>query len=182
MNTDPLQTPPPDDTGTELPIDPRDPALPRLRRLPAFWLASGFGAGLAPVAPGTVGTLVAVLPWLALRELHWLAYLAVVLATFALGVWASQRVIDRLGVDDPGVIVIDEWIGLWLALFLAPPGWGWVITGVVLFRLFDIGKPWPVGWIDRHLHGGFGAMLDDALAGLYALLALQAAAWVWTRL
>jgi phosphatidylglycerophosphatase A len=154
-----------------------DDRYARLRRLPAFWLACGFGAGLAPRAPGTVGTLVAVLPWLLLRELPGWLYLLAVLATFALGTWAAQRVIDVLGAEDPGVVVIDEWIGLWLALFLLPPGWGWLLVGIVLFRLFDIAKPWPVGWADRRLHGGFGAMFDDALAGACAFGVLQFAAW-----
>jgi phosphatidylglycerophosphatase A len=164
-------------TGDEPPIDLDDPALPRMRRTAAFWIASGFGAGLSPKAPGTVGTLVAILPWLLLRELPVLAYLAVVIATFALGVWAAQRVIDMLGAEDPGVVVIDEWIGLWITLLLVPPGWVWLVVGVVLFRLFDIVKPWPVGWADRRLHGGFGAMFDDALAGVYSLLALQLLVW-----
>jgi len=166
------------DDGGEPPIDPRDPALPRLRRTPAFWLASGFGAGLSPRAPGTVGTLVAALPWLLLSALPWAVYAAVVLATFAIGVWAAQRVIDVLGAEDPGVVVIDEWVGLWITLFLAPPGWQWPLIGIALFRVFDILKPWPVSWADTQLHGGFGAMFDDALAGVYACLALQLIAWL----
>lgn len=149
----------------------------QVRRTPAFWIASGLGSGLAPVAPGTFGTVAALLPWLLLRELPAWAYLAVVVAVFWLGVWAAQRVIDGLNAEDPGVVVIDEWIGLWLALFLAPAGWIWMLAGFVLFRGFDILKPWPVSWADRRLKGGFGAMFDDALAGLYALLALQLAAW-----
>jgi phosphatidylglycerophosphatase A len=162
-------------------VDPNHPALPALRRDWAFWIASGFGSGLVPRAPGTVGTLVATLPWLLLRELPWFAYIAVVLATFALGVWTAQRVIDRLKIDDPGVIVMDEWVGLWITLFLAPPGWQWLLIGIALFRIFDILKPWPVSWADKKLHGGFGAMFDDALAGVYALLVLQLMAWLAPR-
>lgn len=140
---------------------------------PAGWIASGFGAGFSPIASGTVGTAVALLPWLLLRELHWAAYIAVVVLAFAVGVWASERVIRALSVQDPGVIVWDEFVGLWIALFAAPQGWGWVLAGFLLFRLFDIWKPWPVGAVDARIHGGLGAMLDDALAGLYALAALQ---------
>lgn len=150
------------------------------RRDPAFWIASGFGAGLSPKAPGTVGSIVALLPWLALRGLPPLYYAAAVLAVFGIGVWAADRVIRAIRIDDPGVIVIDEWIGLWIALFMAPAGWAWPVLGLVLFRLFDIWKPWPVRWADGALHGGFGAMLDDALAGVYGLIALQAIAWAWT--
>jgi phosphatidylglycerophosphatase A len=80
-------------------------------------------------------------------------------------------------VQDPSVVVWDEFVGMWIALLAAPPGWVWIATGFALFRVFDIWKPWPVSWADNQVDGGFGAMLDDALAGLYALLALQAIAW-----
>ena len=151
------------------------------RRGPAFWIATGLGSGLARKAPGTVGSLAALLPWLALRELPPLYYLLVVLIGFALGVWAAQQLIDKLKIEDPGLVVIDEWVGLWLTLFLLPAGWIWVLVGFALFRLFDILKPWPVGWADRKLKGGFGTMVDDALAGLLGLATLQAAAWLLAR-
>ncbi len=146
-------------------------------RRPAFWFASGFGAGLSPIAPGTVGAAVALLPWALLSTLPWHEYLAITAAVFALGVWAAQDVIAELKIEDPGVVVMDEWIGVWITLFLAPPGWIWVLAGFALFRLFDILKPWPVNWVDDHVKGGFGAMFDDALAGLYAFALLQLAAW-----
>jgi phosphatidylglycerophosphatase A len=146
-------------------------------RHPAGWIASGAGAGFAPYASGTVGTLVALLPWLALRELPPGFYALAVVAAFALGVWASNWVIRTIQVEDPSVVVWDEFVGVWIALFAAPAGWAWLLAGFALFRLFDILKPWPVRWADDHVDGGFGAMLDDALAGLYALLCLQAAAW-----
>lgn len=149
----------------------------RLLSHPAGWLATGFGSGLSPIAPGTVGSAAALLPWLLLRELPLTAYLLVVLATFLAGIWAADWVIRRIGEEDPGVVVIDEFIGLWLALAAAPTGWAWALSGFALFRLFDIAKPWPASWADRKLKGGFGAMVDDAFAGLYALLALQAGAW-----
>ncbi|MFA5684565.1 MAG: phosphatidylglycerophosphatase A [Lysobacteraceae bacterium] len=154
-----------------------------LHRKPAWWIANGLGSGLAPRAPGTVGSLAALLIWwLCLRGLPLPAYLAVLVGIFAVGTWAAQRVIDALRREDPGLIVIDEWLGLWLTLLLAPPHWAWWLLGFALFRVFDIAKPWPVSWADRRLHGGFGTMLDDALAGLYALFALQALAWLWPRL
>ena len=139
---------------------------------PAGWIACGFGSGLAPVAPGTVGSAAALLPWLLLRELPLWAYLAAVLLFFALGVWVSQIVVRRLHLEDPGCIVVDEFVGQWLALALAPPGWVWVLVGFLLFRLFDVWKPWPVSWADRAVDGGLGVMLDDALAGVLAGLAL----------
>lgn len=144
-----------------------------LLRHPLGWLATGLGSGLSPLAPGTVGSIVALLPWLALRALPLPAYAFAIAAVFALGVHAAQWVIERLGAEDPGLVVIDEFVGVWIALFAAPPGLLWTLVGLLLFRLFDIAKPWPVGCADRRLKGGFGAMADDALAGLLALFALQ---------
>lgn len=142
---------------------------------PAGWIASGFGAGLSPLAPGTVGSAVALIPWLALRELSWLWYVLAVVVAFAIGVWASGVVIRKLGVEDPGVVVWDEFVGQWIALIpliVQPRGWTWIALAFVLFRIFDVWKPWPASWADRHVKGGFGAMLDDVFAGAYAALAL----------
>ncbi|WP_257387700.1 phosphatidylglycerophosphatase A family protein [Tahibacter caeni] len=144
---------------------------------PAGWIASGFGAGLSPLAPGTAGSAVALLPYLWLRELPFWAYLVVVLAVFALGVWTSRVLVARLRVEDPGCIVVDEFVGQWLALAFAPPGWMWILVGFLLFRLFDVAKPWPVSWADREVGGGFGVMLDDALAGLLAAAVLAGLVW-----
>ncbi|MGD9584888.1 MAG: phosphatidylglycerophosphatase A [Lysobacterales bacterium] len=155
--------------------------LPLLRH-PYGWIATGFGAGLSPIAPGTAGSLVALLPYLLLRPLGALAVLAAAVVVFAIGVVAAQWSIDQLGAEDPGAVVIDEWVGQWLAflpVFLVWPGFGFhpplaleLLAGFLLFRLFDIAKPWPANWADRNLHGGFGAMLDDAIAGCYAALAM----------
>ena len=145
---------------------------------PAGWIASGFGSGLSPFASGTVGSAVALLPWFALRELTWPLYLAALALAFAIGVWASDVVIRKLGVEDPGVVVWDEFVGQWITLtplLIWPRGWLWIGTGFVLFRVFDVWKPWPASWADRSVKGGFGAMLDDVLAGLYAALVLAAA-------
>jgi phosphatidylglycerophosphatase A len=141
---------------------------------PAGWIATGFGSGLSPRAPGTVGSLAALIPWwLWLRELPPVQYAAVLVAGVVVGVWASNWVIARTRIADPGFVVWDEFIGLWTALFLLPAGWPWISAGFALFRLFDIWKPWPVGWADRKVHGGLGVMLDDVLAGLLALAVLQ---------
>lgn len=155
---------------------------PSLRREvladPAGWIASGFGVGLSPVAPGTVGSLAALLPYFWLRELPLWGYLAMVAGVFVLGMLASRALVARLQREDPGFIVVDEFVGQWLALALAPPGWGWLVAGFLLFRLFDIWKPWPVSWADRNVGGGLGVMLDDALAGVLAGAALALAAWI----
>ena len=99
------------------------------------------------------------------------------LVTFVLGVWVSRIVVARIQAEDPGFIVIDEFVGQWLALALAPPGWIWILVGFLLFRLFDVWKPWPVSWADRAVGGGLGVMLDDALAGVLAGALLALAAW-----
>lgn len=144
---------------------------------PAGWIATALGAGLVPKAPGTAGSLVALLPWwFLLRGLPPGGYLAVLGAGFLLGVWACAVCDRRLGRHDLGALVWDEVIGMWIALFAAPQAWWWMLAGFALFRLFDIWKPWPVRWADRRVHGGLGVMLDDVVAGLYALAVLQLAA------
>lgn len=142
---------------------------------PAGWIALGFGSGLSPVAPGTAGSLAALLPWFALRELPIPAFVFALIVAFAIGVWACNWAVRRLQIADPGAIVWDEFVGQWLAL--APlmwmqRGWVWIVAGFILFRIFDIFKPWPVSWADRKLGGGFGVMADDVLAGGYAAVVL----------
>ncbi len=146
-------------------------------RNPRHCLALGFGAGLAPRAPGTFGTLAAIPPYLLLAQLDWPLYLAAVALGFAAGVYLCRYTSDALGVHDHGAIVWDEFVGFWLAMTAIPPTWPWILAGFVLFRLFDIVKPWPVRIADKKMQGGLGIMLDDLLAGGYALACLQAARW-----
>jgi phosphatidylglycerophosphatase A len=148
---------------------------------PLGWIASGFGVGLAPKAAGTFGSIAALIPWwLWLRHLPLAHYAIVLVAAFALGVWASAWVIERTRIEDPGVVVWDEFVGMWIALLPVTlleidPDAIVVAIAFGLFRLFDIWKPWPVRWADREVHGGLGAMLDDALAGAMAWAVLQGA-------
>lgn len=160
-------------------MKPRPPL--RLLRDPAILLASGFGCGYAPFAPGTVGSAVAILPYLALREGEpWWAWAAIVLLFFA-GVRTAAHAIRVLGQKDPPLVTLDEWVGQWLALatielairvapqaFGAPPLWLVLVVGFAVFRACDIAKPWPASWADAKLEGGLGAMLDDAFAGAWA--------------
>ncbi len=142
---------------------------------PAGWIAAGFGSGLSPVAPGTMGSLAALLPWFALRDLPWPSYAVAVALAFAIGIWACAWVVKTLRIDDPGFVVWDEFVGQWIALAPLVAGafaWWWPAVGFVLFRLFDIVKPWPVSWADRNVKGGFGVMLDDVAAGIYAAIVL----------
>ncbi|MET0084850.1 MAG: phosphatidylglycerophosphatase A [Sedimenticola sp.] len=146
---------------------------------PVHLLAFGMGSGAAPKAPGTVGTLAAIPIYLGVRHLDSVSYLLLVALLFVIGIWLCGRTSSDLGVHDHGGIVWDEWVGFLLALWLIPPGWMWLLAGFLLFRLFDILKPWPIGWLDRRVSGGFGIMLDDLIAGLFALGVLQlAAAWL----
>ncbi len=144
---------------------------------PLHLLAFGFGSGAAPFAPGTWGTVAAIIPWLALQHLPLLPYLLVILLSFVAGIWICGKTSEDLGVHDHGGIVWDEFVGLWITLIALPAGWWWLLAGFVLFRIFDILKPWPIRWADKQVSGGLGIMLDDVLAGIYAWLVLQAAAW-----
>ncbi len=140
---------------------------------PVMWLATGFGAGLSPLAPGTVGTLVGVLFYMAMAGLALPAYLSVVLVLAVVGVWVCERAGKILRVTDHPGIVWDEIVGVLITMTATPPSWPGVVLGFALFRLFDILKPWPVASIERRVAGGLGVMLDDAMAGLYALACLQ---------
>ena len=135
---------------------------------PVLWLAFGFGSGLAPRAPGTAGTLIAIPLYLVLARLPLPGYLLAVALISLAGVWICQKASQQLGVHDHPGIVWDEFAGYLVTMIPAPAGWPWVVAGFVLFRVFDIWKPWPVSWADRQLKGGLGIMVDDLLAGAIA--------------
>ena len=142
-------------------------------RNPVHFLAFGFGSGAAPVAPGTFGTVVAIPIYLLMQPLTLWVYVLVTLLLTAIGVWLCHVTSRDLGVHDHSGIVWDEIVGYLITMVAAPPDWQWVIVGFVLFRLFDIVKPWPIGWVDRRVQGGLGIMLDDVLAAVYAGVVLQ---------
>ena len=146
---------------------------------PIHLLAFGLGSGCAPKAPGTFGTLAALPFWyLLLQPLDISTYIAVLLISFGVGVFLCAQTSKDLKVHDHGGIVWDEWVGLWLTLLWLPSGWEWPLIGFVLFRFFDIIKPWPIKWLDQKVHGGFGIMIDDVLAGIFALGVLQGLAYL----
>ena len=147
--------------------------LAHLLRRPVFLLAFGFGTGLAPKAPGTFGTFVGVVLFIPAQHLPLTWYLTGVGLLFVLGIWLCDKTARELGVHDHPGIVWDEIVGFLITMAAAPSGGLWIVVGFILFRLFDILKPWPIGYIDRRLTGGIGIMLDDALAGLYGLITLQ---------
>jgi phosphatidylglycerophosphatase A len=142
------------------------------------FLAFGFGSGLSPKAPGTMGTLAAIPLYLLLVQLPLWGYVLASLLVAVAGVWICGESSRRLGVHDHGGIVWDEFSGYLLTMLAAPQGWQWVILGFALFRLFDIWKPWPIRLADSKVEGGFGIMLDDWLAAVYALAGLQLVAYV----
>lgn len=136
---------------------------------PATLIATWFGVGLLPRAPGTWGSLAALPFALALHWWGgWVALAVGALAALALGVWAIGVYLRGADETDPGRVVVDEVFGQFLALMPAALDPLHYAAAFALFRLFDTWKPWPAGWIDRHLHGPTGAMLDDGVAGLYA--------------
>jgi phosphatidylglycerophosphatase A len=142
---------------------------------PAHAIALGFGAGLAPIAPGTVATLVAWPVGWYLGGITSSAVLLTVLAlAFIVGTWACEVTGRHLGVSDHGAMVWDEIVAFVLVLAILPRDLAWQAAGFVLFRAFDIGKPPPIDWFDRRLRGGFGVMFDDALAAGYTLVCLAA--------
>ena len=154
--------------------DAGSPRIPpgTLFRNPANFLALGGGSGLAPKAPGTFGTLAAV-PLAFLMPAGVAAQIVVIVVLFVIGVWCCDRCARDLGVHDHGGIVWDEIVGYLLTMLALPRSLGWIVLGFVLFRVFDIAKPWPIGAIDRRVGGGFGIMIDDIVAALFAAVILQ---------
>ncbi len=159
-----------------------NPTWSDLIKSPALMLGFGFGSGLAPKAPGTFGTLFGTLLFIPI--ILWSPLLAWALFIIALlaGSWICGRAAELSGEHDHGGIVWDEFVGVWLVLLLLPTdawqgehqAWWW-LAAFALFRLFDILKPWPIGWVDQRVSGGFGIMLDDVLAALFALMGI----WVF---
>ncbi len=151
-----------------------------LGRSPVMWLAFGGGAGLARRAPGTVGTLPGLLlGWLLMAlAAPWgeavviTVILAVTLLLSVVGVYLCGEASRRLGVHDHGGIVFDEIVGVLLVFVVLPETWWQVALIFLWFRVFDVIKPWPIGWLDRRVHGGLGIMLDDLLAAVYAVVAV----------
>lgn len=139
---------------------------------PANFLGLGAGSGLAPFAPGTFGTIAAI-PLVMLMPNNVLIYTALVLVLFAAGVWICDTCANNLGVHDHPAIVFDEWVGYMITMIFAPKSFLFLAIGFALFRFFDIVKPWPIGYVDKHVAGGMGIMIDDVIAGVFAAIVLQ---------
>lgn len=150
---------------------------PAERRWNNHWihfLAFGFGSGAAPKAPGTLGTVAAIPVYLLLAQLPMWGYLATIVIAFAVGVYLCEQTSKDMGVHDHGGIVWDEFVGFWIAMIALPFHWAWILAGFILFRFFDIIKPFPIGWFDKRVHGGLGIMIDDVIAGIFAFAILKA--------
>ena len=136
---------------------------------PIHFLALGFGSGLLPKAPGTYGTLAAIPIYLLLAPLSTPYYLLIVIIMSLAGIYICGKAAKDSGVHDHGAIVWDEIVGYLITMFMMPTTWQSIVVGFILFRVFDIFKPWPISFVDKNLHGGLGIMVDDVLAGLAAL-------------
>ena len=146
---------------------------PQLLRHPVDFLALGFGSGLLPRAPGTAGTIAAIPLYLLMQTLALQVYLPLLVVLFLVGIPICAHTARRLGVHDHPGIVWDEIVGYLVTMTFAPVGWWWVLAGFVLFRFFDVLKPWPIRWLDKKVGGGFGIMVDDLLAGIAAAGVIQ---------
>ena len=151
------------------------PTLRQLLGNPVHFLAFGFGSGLFAKAPGTAGTLLGILAWMFLVKLSLVTYTIVIVIAALAGIYFCGKTARDLNVHDHSGIVWDEIVGIWLAMILVPVTWGWVFVGFLLFRFFDILKPWPISWIDKNISGGIGIMADDLLAGGFTAIILYVA-------
>ncbi len=130
-------------------------------------LAVGFGSGFSSVMPGTIGSLAAIPFWLLLIQLPWQLYLLLVIFAICIGVHICHQTAKYMRLHDHGSIVWDEFVGMWITLMSLPVNnWQWLIVGFVIFRILDIGKPWPICWFDSNFQGGIGIMIDDIIAGV----------------
>ena len=154
-------------------------------RLPAgYWknpvhlVACGFGTGASPYAPGTAGTLVGIVFFVAMHGLGLPLYLVLLLLLFLGGIWFCERTAKDFGVHDHSGIVWDEVVGYLVGMIAMPLHWFWIIAGFFVFRFYDVFKPFPIRRVDLKVKGGFGIMFDDVLAGIYTLATLHAGYWL----
>jgi phosphatidylglycerophosphatase A len=148
-----------------------------VKRRVALLLATAGGAGYAPFAPGTFGSMVGIVVWWALRPFGLAVQAVAIVVLFALGSWSGSVAEEHFGRTDPSQVVLDEVVGILITLFANPVGWKGALVAFLLFRAADIVKPFPANRLEQ-LHGGFGVMADDAMAAVYANLGLRACLWM----
>jgi phosphatidylglycerophosphatase A len=144
------------------------PDLKALLKDPGHFLSFGFGSGLSPVAPGTMGTLITIPVYLALIYAGYWVYAGFTVFSILIGVYLCQRTVNALGVHDHPAIVWDEVAGYLITMLFVPATIYTVIAGFIVFRIFDILKPWPICALDQRVKGGLGVMVDDVVAGIYS--------------
>jgi phosphatidylglycerophosphatase A len=149
-------------------VEAVEPGWRQLLRNPVQLAAFGFGAGLSPKAPGTAGTLVAIPIYLVAQDLSRPLWFSVMAVMILAGIWICERAAKELGMPDHPGIVWDEIVGFLITMSAVAFSWINLLLGFLLFRLFDIVKPWPISYLDRHVKGGLGIMLDDIAAGVCA--------------
>ena len=140
---------------------------------PVHFFALGFGSGLTPKLPGTAGTLTGVLLFILIPDMSWIAYLVIVVCGFLFGIFCCEYTAKSLNVHDHPSIVWDEIVGYLVTMFMVPKDWLWILIGFILFRVFDILKPWPISVIDSRVKGGLGIMFDDVVAAFFSLVIIQ---------
>lgn len=145
---------------------------------PSHFIAFGFGSGAIPFAPGTFGTLVAVPLYLLMQSLSHGLYLFLLLLIIIGSSWLCDKVSNEIGVEDHQGMCLDEIVGFLVTMYAAPHGIKWIILGFIFFRIYDIWKPWPIQFIDEKVKNGFGMILDDVLAGIYALITIHILSWL----
>lgn len=145
---------------------------------PWHFIAFGFGTGAIPFAPGTFGTLIAIPFYLAIRNFPNSIYLITVLIITVGSIWLCDKVSRELNVNDHQGMCLDEIVGYLVTMYAAPHNFKSILIGFILFRLFDIWKPQPIQYVDQKIHGGFGMILDDVLAGIYACIFLHIISWM----
>ncbi len=156
---------------------------PRIEPLPAetamvqwrIWLATWFGSGRIRPAPGTMGSIAAIpVGYLIAQEASWIGLALAALALLLIGTVAADGYGKKSGVVDDQTIVVDEVVGMWIAAIPAEGHWNLWLLGLMLFRLFDVWKPWPASWFDNRSKSGVDVMMDDVVAGIYAMLGVGA--------
>ena len=154
------------------------PIPPTIWQKPSHFIAFGFGTGALPIAPGTFGTLIAIPFYLAICSLPLPLYITLVILAVIGSSWLCDRVSKEIAIHDHQGMCIDEVIGYLVTMTGAPHGMMWIVLGFIFFRIFDIWKPWPINYADTHVSGGFGMILDDALAGVYSIIVLKILSWI----
>lgn len=146
---------------------------------PYHFVAFGFGSGAVPFAPGTFGTLMAIPFYLAMQHLPHILYLILLIPIILGSMWLCEKASKETHSHDHSGMCIDEIVGYLVTMFAAPKGFIWILIGFGLFRFFDIVKPWPIDYVDTHVKGGVGMILDDVLAGIYSLIILHIISWIF---